>query len=221
MADFPRKYLPYIGTSISEAADAAVDNFEAALTDRQKSVNTTPIFMPKMSDVKLSHSKLTINKSTLTADLKVYKIKTPGFFYYQHWKGNWNPRGWLQILVCPVADFSSESVYELMNTQDTSSGGSCGNDHVNNMFPMNPGDSTYVLLRGSIADTDETGNLIYEDRKLVYVPAWTGTDESYIDAIELMPIGVNMPSKIVSGSANDEGFKKCFAINAVDNHSHR
>ena len=211
MADFPKKYLPYIGTSISEDVDAAVDDFEDALADRRRSVNTTPIFMPKMSDVKSSYSKLTINKLTLTAGLKVYKIKTPGFFYYQHWKGNWNPRGWLQILVCSVANFRSKPVYELMNTQDTSSGGSCGNDHVNNMFPMNPGDSTYVLLRGTIADTDEKGNLIYGDRSLFYVPAWTGTDKSYLNAIELMPIGVNMPSQIVSGSANDEGFKECFA----------
>ena len=205
MADFPKKYLPYIPSSISGDVDVALEDFDAALAARKRSVNNTTVFMPKMSAITSnSVCNVTVNTDTATTGLKVYKLNKPGFFYYQHWKGLWTPRGWVQILVCKHADFKSSQVYELLNTQDNSSGGnSGGNDHTNNLFPMNPGSSTYVLLRGTFAS--QAGKAMF------YVPAWTGTSDSATNAIVVQTAGVNLPSSVVSGAANDDGFKACFA----------
>lgn len=205
MADFPKKYLAYTETSIEGDVAVLLEEFANALYNRSRSINNTPVFLPKMSAITSNTiCNVVVNSNTATTGLKVYKLNKPGFFYYQHWKGYWSPNGWVQILVCKKADFRSSQVYELLNTQDNSSGNNVGgNDHTNNMFPMNPGSSTYVLLRGTFAEQTI--------KSMFYVPAWTGDNNSANNAIVLQGSTVNLPSSVVSGSANDDGFKECFS----------
>ena len=208
MADFPRKYLVYTAKSIEGDVDVALDEFDAALAARRGSVNKSKVFLPNMNAISGPSNKLTVNSGDATTGLAAYKVNMPGFFYYQHWKGLWDPSGWLQILVCKSSNFSS-GVYELYNTKDTTSGnGSGGNDH-SNMLPFNPGSSTYVVIRGTLSSSSAS-------KTLFYVPAWSG-GESTNNAIVVQTNKVSLPKDsdgniiIVSGTANDDGFKECFA----------
>lgn len=208
MADFPRKYLVYTAKSIEGDVGVALDEFDAALAARRSSVNKAKVFLPNMNAISGSGNQLTVNGGNATTGLVVYKVNMPGFFYYQHWKGLWDPSGWLQILVCKSSNFSS-GVYEMYNTKDTSSGnGAGGNDH-SNMLPFNPGSSTYVVIRGTLSSSSAS-------KTLFYVPAWSG-GESTKNAIVSQTNKVSLPKDsdgniiIVSGTANDDGFKECFA----------
>lgn len=203
MADFPKKYLHYVAKSIKGDASEEVAKFGAALSKRADSVSNKAVFLPNMAAITSSDKcSVKVNSSSKTTGLSVYKVNRPGFLYYQHWKGSWNPSGWFQVLVCKDNKFTS-GVYELYNTQDTSSGGgSGGNDH-SNMLPFNPGSSTYILVRGNI-----DSNI----KKLFYVPAWTG-DSSNLgtnDTLTIQTDTVNLPGIVVSGNANDDGFRQCF-----------
>ena len=207
MADFPRKYLVYTAKSIEGDVDVALDEFDAALAARRSAVNKAKVFLPNMNAISGSGNQLTVNGGDATTGLVVYKVNMPGFFYYQHWKGLWDPSGWLQILVCKSSNFSS-GVYELYNTKDTSSGnGAGGNDH-SNMLPFNPGSSTYVVIRGTLSSSN--------GKALFYIPAWSG-GASTENAIVSQTNKVSLPKDsdgniiIVSGVANDDGFKECFA----------
>ena len=97
----------------------------------------------------------------------------------------------------------------MYNTKDTTSGnGSGGNDH-SNMLPFNPGSSTYVVIRGTLSSSSAS-------KTLFYVPAWSG-GESTNNAIVVQTNKVSLPKDsdgniiVVSGVANDDGFKECFA----------
>lgn len=207
MSDFPKKYLVYKAKSIEGDVDVALDDFDDALSSRRSAVNKTKVFLPNMNAVSGPSNQLTVNGGDATTGLVAYKVNMPGFFYYQHWKGLWDPSGWLQILVCKSSNFSS-GVYELYNTKDTSSGnGAGGNDH-SNMLPFNPGSSTYVVIRGTLSSSN--------GKALFYVPAWSG-GASTENAIVSQTNKVSLPKDsdgntiIVSGVANDDGFKECFA----------
>ena len=203
MADFPKKYLAYVPKSITGDVDAALEEFDAALAARRGNVKNTGVFLPNMSAITSdSVGKLTVNGGDATTNLTVFKVNRPGFFYYQHWKGMWDPSGWFQVLVCKDNTFKS-GVYEYFNSKDTTSGsGSGGNDHAN-MIPFNPGSSTYIIVRGTVNNGKKT---------LYYIPAWTGvSNKGGSDSLTVQTNKVNLTAPVVSGSANDDGFKQCFA----------
>ena len=208
MSDFPKKYLVYNAKTIEGDVDVALDDFDAALAARGSAVNNSKVFLPNMNAISGPSNRLTVNSGDAATGLVVYKVNMPGFFYYQLWKGLWNPSGWIQILVCKSSNFSS-GVYEMYNTKDTTSGsGAGGNDH-SNMLPFNPGSSTYVVIRGTLS-TENHGKTLF------YIPAWSG-GESTMNAIVSQTNKVSLPKDsggniiIVSGAANDDGFRECFA----------
>lgn len=203
MADFPRKYLVYVPKSIVGDVDEALDEFDAALAARRGSIRNAGVFLPNMSAIDgPTTCNVVVNGGSATTNLSVYKVNRPGFFYYQHWKGEWDPSGWFQVLVCKNKTFKS-GVYEYFNSKDTTSGsGSGGNDHAN-MIPFNPGSSTYIIVRGTVNNGKKT---------LYYIPAWTGeSDKGGSDSLTVQTNKVNLTAPVVSGSANDYEFKQCFA----------
>lgn len=207
MSDFPKKYLVYKAKTIEGDVDVALDDFDAALAARGSAANNAKVFLPNMNAISGSRNQLTVNGEGATTGLVAYKVNMPGFFYYQHWKGLWNPSGWIQILVCKSSNFSS-GVYEMYNTKDTTSGnGAGGNDH-SNMLPFNPGSSTHVVIRGTLSSIN--------GKALFYIPTWSGS-ESTKNAIVVQTNKVSLPKDsggniiIVSGAANDDGFRECFA----------
>ena len=203
MADFPRKHLVYVPKSIAGDVDEALDEFDAALASRRGNIKNTGVFLPNMSAIDgPTTCNVKVNDGSATTNLSVYKVNRPGFFYYHHWKGLWDPSGWFQILVCRDATFKS-GVYEYINTKDTSSGsGSGGNDH-SNMIPFNPGSSTYIIVRGTVNNGNKT---------LHYIPAWTGvSNKGSEDSLTIQTNAVNLTVPVVSGAPNDDGFKACFA----------
>lgn len=147
-----------------------------------------------------SPNRIIVNAEEQTTGLVVYKVTRPGFLYYQHWKNYWDPSGYIQILVCKSADFKSTPVYELLNTKDTSSA-TGGNEHPNNMFPIRPGASTYILVRGTFSQKSQK-------KQLFFVPAWG------IGSVELaltpQADTVKLPTTVVSGNANDNNFRQIF-----------
>ena len=203
MADFPRKHLVYVPKSITGDVSEAIDEFDAALAARRGSIKNTGVFLPNMSAITgPTICKVVVNDGSATTSLTVYKVNRPGFFYYQHWKGMWDPSGWFQVLVCKDNKFAS-GVYEYINTKDTSSGsGSGGNDH-SNMIPFNPGSNTFIIVRGTVNNGKKT---------LYYIPAWTGeSDKGSSDALVIQENKISLTAPVVSGVANDDGFKACFA----------
>lgn len=204
MADFPRKHLVYVPKSIVGDVKEALNEFDVALKARNGSITNTGVFLPDMSAITgPTVCNVIVNDGSATTDLTVYKVKRPGFFYYHHWKGLWDPSGWFQVLVCKDNTFTS-GVYEYINTRDTSSGsGSGGNDH-SNMIPFNPGSNTFIVVRGTVNNGNKT---------LHYIPAWTGkSDKGSNDSLTIQMNKVSLTVPVVSGYANDNGFKACFVL---------
>lgn len=196
---FPVKRLVYHKKEIQGDIEEAVKEFKAKLEQRSLSVKNDKVFLPNMSEITGDKiNKLVVNSGTARSGLTVYRINAPGFFYYQHWRGNWDPSGWMQILVCKDSDFnSSYPVYEYLNTRDSAYG---KNEH-NNMIPINPGSKTYVVILGSLSEKTNT-------KQLYFIPAWGYTAS---EAISKVKSTTNLTDDVVSGNPNDDEFIAIFS----------
>lgn len=142
-----------------------ISDFEAIIGNRPTNPSNDNAFLPDMSAISgASDNLLVVNGSNAVSGLTVYQINVPGFIYIQHWRGNWNPSGFLQILVSNTP--TSGLWYELMNSNGN------GNDHVNNMFPIRPSSSTYIMLRGTVSNEISAGTTDACKKDVFFVPAW-------------------------------------------------
>lgn len=75
-------------------------------------------------------------------DAPIYKINVPGYFYRQHYTGDWDSDTVAGVLVAdtPNGMVSSSTRFVYMAGSDGSIG------HANNMFPILPGESTYAYI---------------------------------------------------------------------------
>lgn len=192
-----KKYLHYVKPSMN-MIDVAIREFEVALDNRgwldDNELNIRA-FLPHMAGLKggdTEVNRIIVAGASATSGINVYKINAPGFFYYQHYKGDWDPSGYIQLLVSSNRNFTS-NVFELMNTNGN------GNDHVNNMFPIRPGSSTYVMARGTFAS-------MADKKQLFFAPAWKISPGNAMQSAGT----ANWPSRINDDAPNSESFKNCF-----------
>lgn len=158
-----RKLLHRQETEMDTSGEAG--DFGTLLAARPQTPDNDRAFLPDMEAIESETTNLlTVNDAAGTSGLVGYKINVPGFIYVQHWRGNWDPAGFIQVLVSSSSSFSS--CFELMNTNGS------GNDHVNNMFPIRPGSSTHIVLRGNIQTYGSTANF---QKSVYFIPAWNTT----------------------------------------------
>lgn len=75
-------------------------------------------------------------------DAPIYKINVPGYFYRQHFTGDWDSDTVAGVLIgdAPNSLVSEGTRFVYMSGSDGSIG------HANNMFPILPGENTYAYI---------------------------------------------------------------------------
>lgn len=152
-------------------------------------------------------------------DSPVYKVNVPGYFYRQHYKGDWTSTGVAGVLIADspsrVGKADSRMVYM--------AGSDGGIGHANNIFPILPGSSTYAYIVRDVelSDKDVT-------REWLFVPTVLGASlnihpDSYMSKVgnpgedyDLSGMGNPITTKTAWMGEWKDGFKSVCGWNVAD-----
>lgn len=135
-------------------------------------------------------------------DAPIYKINVPGYFYRQHFTGDWDSDTVAGVLIgdSPNSLVSSSTRFVYMSGSDGSIG------HANNMFPILPGENTYAyIVRNSSMRARNS------KRMWLFVPTVLGASVNVRPEDYVSVVGAPTALYELTGSMNVAGLANAFS----------